>query len=82
MVSAFVYFRLVSALKCRSGGDGLVAARHLFQYGYQPSVYYPKRPKNDLYQVSILSSLGFRLLVVFFRRECALSESSGHQDYP
>jgi NAD(P)H-hydrate epimerase len=32
-----------------SGGDGLVAARHLCQYGYQPSVYYPKRPKNDLY---------------------------------
>lgn len=36
---------------CHSGGDGLVAARHLQHYGYQPSVYYPKRPKNDLYQV-------------------------------
>ncbi|EWG42035.1 hypothetical protein FVEG_03988 [Fusarium verticillioides 7600] len=33
-----------------SGGDGLVAARHLRQYGYSPSVFYPKRSKNDLYQ--------------------------------
>ncbi|KAI0968913.1 YjeF N-terminal domain-containing protein [Xylaria arbuscula] len=33
-----------------NGGDGLVAARHLWHYGYQPSVYYPKRSKNDLYQ--------------------------------
>jgi hypothetical protein len=34
------------------GGDGLVAARHLFHYGYQPTVYYPKQSKNELYQVS------------------------------
>ena len=34
------------------GGDGLVAARHLFHYGYQPSIFYPKRSKNELYQVS------------------------------
>ncbi|KAF2743299.1 apolipo protein A-I binding protein-like protein [Sporormia fimetaria CBS 119925] len=33
-----------------NGGDGLVAARHLFHYGYQPTVYYPKQPKNELYQ--------------------------------
>ena len=33
------------------GGDGLVAARHLWHYGYQPSIYYPKQSKNDLYQV-------------------------------
>jgi hypothetical protein len=35
-----------------NGGDGLVAARHLWHYGYKPTVYYPKRPKNELYQVS------------------------------
>lgn len=34
------------------GGDGLVAARHLRHYGYKPSIYYPKRSKNELYQVS------------------------------
>ncbi|OJJ48304.1 hypothetical protein ASPZODRAFT_14450 [Penicilliopsis zonata CBS 506.65] len=33
-----------------NGGDGLVAARHLAQYGYTPSVYYPKEGKNELYQ--------------------------------
>lgn len=32
------------------GGDGLVAARHLFHYGYEPTMYYPKQSKNDLYQ--------------------------------
>ena len=33
-----------------NGGDGLVAARHLHHFGYQPSVYYPKQPsKNELY---------------------------------
>lgn len=36
----------------KAGGDGLVAARHLFQYGYQPTIYYPKRSKNELYQAS------------------------------
>lgn len=34
-----------------NGGDGLVAARHLFFYGYKPSIFYPKRSKNELYQV-------------------------------
>lgn len=34
-----------------NGGDGLVAARHLWHYGYKPTVYYPKRRKNELYQV-------------------------------
>lgn len=33
-----------------NGGDGLVAARHLKHYGYQPIVYYPKRNKNYLFQ--------------------------------
>ena len=33
-----------------NGGDGLVAARHLWHYGYKPTVCYPKQNKNDLYQ--------------------------------
>ena len=39
----------------RIGGDGLVAARHLFHYGYQPTIFYPKRSKNELYQVRVFS---------------------------
>ncbi|KAI9845750.1 MAG: hypothetical protein M1837_004583 [Sclerophora amabilis] len=33
-----------------NGGDGLVAARHLWHYGYRPTIYYPKQSKNELYQ--------------------------------
>eukprot|EP01057_Protomagalhaensia_wolfi_P002670 Protomagalhaensia_wolfi_Nauph_80__2669@NODE_27_length_4681_cov_39_742568_g22_i0_p4_GENE_NODE_27_length_4681_cov_39_742568_g22_i0NODE_27_length_4681_cov_39_742568_g22_i0_p4_ORF_typecomplete_len236_score38_77YjeF_N/PF03853_15/4_7e44_NODE_27_length_4681_cov_39_742568_g22_i032733980 len=31
-----------------NGGDGLVAARHLTQFGFGVDVYSPKEPKNDL----------------------------------
>ncbi|KAG7197479.1 hypothetical protein KM043_013327 [Ampulex compressa] len=33
-----------------NGGDGLVCARHLKQFGYSTEIYYPKRPKNILYE--------------------------------
>ena len=33
-----------------NGGDGLVAARHLKLFGFEPSVYYPKRTEKPLYQ--------------------------------
>jgi NAD(P)H-hydrate epimerase len=33
-----------------NGGDGLVCARHLVHYGYQPTVFYPKQGKNPLYE--------------------------------
>ncbi|KAK4213734.1 YjeF N-terminal domain-containing protein [Rhypophila decipiens] len=41
---------LVAVGPGNNGGDGLVAARHLRHCGYAPTIYYPKRPKNDLYQ--------------------------------
>ncbi|KAM9737401.1 NAD(P)H-hydrate epimerase [Menidia menidia] len=33
-----------------NGGDGLVAARHLKLFGYEPSILYPKRPSKPLFQ--------------------------------
>lgn len=30
-----------------NGGDGLVAARHLWHFGFMPSVVYPKRPARE-----------------------------------
>ncbi|KTF95217.1 hypothetical protein cypCar_00011541 [Cyprinus carpio] len=32
-----------------NGGDGLVCARHLKLFGYEPSVLYPKRPNKQLF---------------------------------
>jgi NAD(P)H-hydrate epimerase len=32
-----------------NGGDGLVAARHLVQFGYEATVVYPKRPNKPLF---------------------------------
>lgn len=32
-----------------NGGDGLVCARHLKLFGYNPTVYYPKRTDKPLY---------------------------------
>jgi NAD(P)H-hydrate epimerase len=44
-----------------TGGDGLVAARHLAHYGYKPTIYYPKQGKNELYEVwvPLMSNLRF-----------------------
>lgn len=57
-----------------NGGDGLVAARHLKLFGYQPEVYYPKRTASDLYQ-RLVSLLGlFRVPV--------LETSPNYEDFP
>jgi NAD(P)H-hydrate epimerase len=50
-----------------NGGDGLVCARHLWHYKYEPVVYYPKRPKNELYQrlTAQLEDLGVKFVTDF-----------------
>ncbi|RZR88284.1 hypothetical protein BHM03_00015827 [Ensete ventricosum] len=47
-----------------NGGDGLVAARHLHHFGYEPFICYPKRTPKPLYdglvtQVWLISFLFF-----------------------
>ncbi|KAL3512955.1 hypothetical protein ACH5RR_025672, partial [Cinchona calisaya] len=49
-----------------NGGDGLVAARHLYHFGYRPYICYPKRTPKPLYNglVTQLESLSVPFLSV------------------
>ncbi|OWM80966.1 pyridoxine/pyridoxamine 5'-phosphate oxidase 1, chloroplastic isoform X2 [Punica granatum] len=49
-----------------NGGDGLVAARHLYHFGYKPCICYPKRTPKPLYTglVTQLESLSVPFLSV------------------
>ncbi|KAI5078629.1 hypothetical protein GOP47_0006300 [Adiantum capillus-veneris] len=42
-----------------NGGDGLVASRHLYHFGYRPAIFYPKRTDKPIYKglVTQLESL-------------------------
>ncbi|XP_024022930.1 pyridoxine/pyridoxamine 5'-phosphate oxidase 1, chloroplastic [Morus notabilis] len=49
-----------------NGGDGLVAARHLYHFGYKPVICYPKRTPKPLYTglVTQLESLSVPFISV------------------
>ncbi|KAJ2779071.1 hypothetical protein H4R18_004226 [Coemansia javaensis] len=47
-----------------NGGDGLVAARHLSQYGYRPALYYPKQPQKPLYTSLLQQCRAFQIPLV------------------
>lgn len=42
-----------------NGGDGLVCARHLKLFGYNPIVYYPKRSERNEFYKQLVSQLNF-----------------------
>lgn len=60
-----------------NGGDGLVAARHLYFYGYTPVVYYPKPTKKPIYDglVKQLNNLHIR-----FDNETPFDKLAGESD--
>ncbi|KAJ1942821.1 hypothetical protein EC988_006392 [Linderina pennispora] len=47
-----------------NGGDGLVAARHLYHFGYTPSLFYPKQPNKDLYKNLLHQCVSHQISVV------------------
>jgi hydroxyethylthiazole kinase-like uncharacterized protein yjeF len=40
-----------------NGGDGMVASRHLWHFGYKPTILYPKRPDRQLFR-NLMLQLG------------------------
>ena len=47
-----------------NGGDGLVAARHLYHFGYRPSVCDPKRTPKPLYS-GLVTQVNYYISFIF-----------------
>lgn len=48
--------------KTDNGGDGLVLSRHLYHFGYNVSLYYPKQPKSLSHMLKQLKSIPVTIL--------------------
>lgn len=47
-----------------NGGDGLVAARHLKLFGYDPQVFYPKKGKSELFERLVTQLKSFEIEII------------------
>jgi NAD(P)H-hydrate epimerase len=63
-----------------NGGDGLVATRHLFQFGYTPTVLYPKSSSNFDHLVQECRHLDVKVLDSLSKEEAKSSSSSQEVD--
>jgi len=44
-----------------NGGDGLVAARHLYHFGYKPNIHYPKQTDKPLFKNLVTQCVGVNI---------------------
>ncbi|EFC37844.1 predicted protein [Naegleria gruberi] len=84
-VEAFPLSGLKNGGKClivcgpgNNGGDGLVCARHLKQFGYSPIVLYPKKEaaQKDLYKRLLLQCTHFSIPIHYETNSPLLEDSS------
>ncbi|GBB90402.1 hypothetical protein RclHR1_17350004 [Rhizophagus clarus] len=59
-----------------NGGDGLVAARHLFHFGYKPNIFYPKQSKKDLYERLVIQCQSLEIPIATDLSDFALTNDT------
>lgn len=74
----FMIFILFSVGPGNNGGDGLVAARHLHHFGYNPTVLYPKPSSKDIYNRLIIQC---KNLGIHFLDNLSSSDLQTHKHY-
>ena len=62
----------------RKGGDGLVAARHLYMFNYKPTIYLPKPGSKEIYRRLLKQVENLRIPVI--KSEADFEKSLKEQD--